>query len=204
MLIDIKKSLKGKEIRGVIHVGAHYGQEIDDYEAMGIKYMVLFEPLNEAFRVLENRVKRITNSYNCILFNVALSDFLGTSMINISNQNQGQSNSILRPLKHKDYYPDIVFTEIAPVGVYPLDYFEFDRTMTNFLVMDVQGAEGLVLKGATETLKHIDIIYTEVNTEELYEGCVLMHQLDEMLPDFKRVETKLTKQGWGDAIYLRR
>ena len=30
------------EPRGVFHVGAHYGQEIDLYESMGIKNVVIF------------------------------------------------------------------------------------------------------------------------------------------------------------------
>jgi hypothetical protein len=56
--------------------------------------------------------------------------------------------------------------------------------------MDVQGYEGEVIKGATETLKHIDYIYSEVNRGQTYAGNMEIDEFDELLKDFKRVETK--------------
>jgi hypothetical protein len=117
--------------------------------------------------------------------------------------NLGMSNSLLKPKKHLEYYPSIAFEETEVVLVNRLD--DFKITDCNLLVMDVQGAELLVLKGATETLKYIDYIYTEVNIQEMYEGCALMGDLDNYLKDFTRVETKLTrKRSWGDALYIKK
>jgi hypothetical protein len=72
--------------------------------------------------------------------------------------------------------------------------------------IDVQGAELMVLQGATELLKHIDLIYTEVNIEEVYKGCCLMSDLDRFLEPFGfvRVTTKMTDWNWGDALYQKR
>lgn len=201
MLIDIKKSLSGQKIKGVIQVGAHYGQELQDYIDMGADYIVLFEPCEAAFNELEKKINR--SDVTIVPYKLGCANFNGKIVMKTSPQNQGQSNSILEPAKHTEYYKDIRFTTTETIEVVRLDDAEFDRSRVNMLVMDVQGAEGLVLKGAEETLKHIEVIYTEVNTEELYKDCILLHQLDDILTDFKRVEIRLTRQGWGDAIYKR-
>ena len=74
--------------------------------------------------------------------------------------------------------------------------------------MDCQGYEGEILKGATETLKHIDIIYTEINTGETYENNMLVTDMDKFLEPFGfvRVETFLPSPNWtwGDAIFVKR
>jgi hypothetical protein len=74
------------------------------------------------------------------------------------------------------------------------------------LNMDVQGYELEVLKGSENTLNHIDIIYTEINTEDVYKGCVHVDQLDEFLDlhEFERVFTQMACKSWGDALYIKR
>ena len=52
----LKKKYKMK-IRGIIHIGAHFGQEIPDYIDCGIQDMVMFEPLEENFKVLAEKAK---------------------------------------------------------------------------------------------------------------------------------------------------
>jgi FkbM family methyltransferase len=200
MLIDLKYLIEkySLNINGVIHAGAHYGQEVEIYKSCGINYFILFEPSKKAFEVLEERLK---DEERKVLVNCALGARHTTAMLNVEKRNQGQSNSILGPKKHLEYYPDITFSETEIIDMLPLDHFKI--SWFNFLVMDVQGYELEVLKGAINTLEYIDYIYTEVNTEELYEGCALMWQMDNYLKNFKRVETKLTRHGWGDALYIR-
>ena len=71
--------------------------------------------------------------------------------------------------------------------------------------MDVQGYELEVLKGAAELLADIDYIHAEINRVELYEGCVMVSDLDMFLQDFVRVNTEWWPgQDWGDAFYIRR
>lgn len=204
MLIDFAKSVKtlGMKVRGVIHVGAHWGQEYDVYMDCGANYCIFIEPCKEALRVLK---QRLSNYDNVIIYNCACSDHEGTETMNVSKANQGMSNSLLKPALHLEYYPDIPFVEGELVPVRTLDSLPIIRERYNVLAMDVQGAELLVLKGATETLKSIDYIYTEVNREELYERCARVEQLDGFLYEFTRVESMwVTGKGWGDAIYIRK
>ena len=71
--------------------------------------------------------------------------------------------------------------------------------------LDIQGAELLALKGAGEILKHIDYIYTEVNVNELYEGCALLPELESFLKKrgFKIFAIEMTQHGWGDAFFVK-
>jgi len=72
--------------------------------------------------------------------------------------------------------------------------------------MDTQGYELEILKGAVNTLEHVDYIFTEISNEEIYKGTALIEDLDEFLEPrgFKRVETHWQGKGnWGDAFYLK-
>jgi FkbM family methyltransferase len=212
MLIDLKYLIKkyNLNIRGIIQVGSHWAEEYEDFKKQGVLFFVFIEPCVEAFNVIKDKVSLIhldkTNSTFVSCFNRAMSDYEGTAFMNIETKNNGQSNSLLNPKKHLISYPDILFNrEQEEVRVATLDSLDFDifgREQTNMLVMDTQGTELSVLKGATETLKYIDYIYTEINTDEVYENCCRVEEIDNYLNDFIRVETKLTNQSWGDALYL--
>ena len=44
-------------IKGIIHIGAHYGEEISDYIDEGIQDIILFEPLSDNFEVLAEKAQ---------------------------------------------------------------------------------------------------------------------------------------------------
>ena len=199
MLLKLEKLIAkyGMKITGVIQAGAHEGEEIGDFLSAGIAHGHLFEPC-EAFSRLKQEISlTVFKAYN-----YALSDKYSIGLMYITETNKGQSNSFLKPKKHLEYYPDIEFKEQVFVQSETLDSFKIADC--NFLMMDVQGTEHLVLKGATETLKHIDYIYTEVNREELYENCAMVEDMDNYLTEFKRVQTVWKRKGFGDALYIKK
>lgn len=187
------------DIRGIIHVGAHYGQEHQEYLNQGVENIVYVEPCREAFQKLS---ALSTNNIN--LFNTALADYEGEAEMFTESHNKGQSNSLLKPGTHTKHHPLIRFNDTEKVKVTTLDSLPISRTLYNFLNIDVQGAELMVLRGGRDTLKGIDYIYTEVNREPVYEGCPMIEELDAFLSDFTRVETMWSKWGWGDAFYVRK
>jgi hypothetical protein len=63
------------------------------------------------------------------------------------------------------------------------------------------------MKHKTEDYKisSVKYIYSEVNVEEVYKGCDQINELDNFLKihGFVRVDTKVLREGWGDAFYKR-
>jgi FkbM family methyltransferase len=189
------------KITGVIHVGAHHGQEYDEYKNAGAARVIWIEPCKLALKVLNGKFE---NNKDVTIFPVACGEYVEEAMMNVSPQNDGMSNSLLEPEKHLQLHPDIQFPYNEKISVNRLDNLEFDRKSYNTLMMDVQGFEDRVLRGGPDTLKHIDYVYTEVNTDEVYKGCARIETLDAILSDFERVETKMAGGIWGDAFYVRR
>ncbi len=202
MLINFKRAVEehGLKVKGIIQAGAHHGQEHKLYKSMGVKDIVYIEPCQIAFGELMKHVKS-----EALLFNCALGDTNGEQYMFTDNI-QGMSNSLLSPSKHLIQHPKIEFPGTEKVKVKTLDDLIAaeitEPEKYNMLVMDCQGYEAHIVRGGRNTIKHIDIIYTEVNRDDVYSGCVRVEELDEMLHDFVRVETRWEGM-WGDAIYKR-
>lgn len=204
MLLNFPILVKRHNIKadGVIGIGAHYGEEHKDYVDAGIKRFVYIEPCAKAFNVLKNKFGA---HHHVQLFNVACGDTEGQQVMYTGSQNEGQSNSLLKMDKHLQIHPGITLPETEIVDVKRLDSLGLAHKGYQLLVMDCQGYEGRIVKGATETLKQVNYVYSEINFDTVYEGCTLVDELDELLSDFKRVETGAKVGGmWTDALYVRK
>lgn len=188
------------KIKGVIQAGAHYLEEYELYQQLGIENIVAIEPCDAAFQVLLGNFK---DNHNIILFNHAIGEFYGKRIMYVETANGGQSNSLLEPDKHLEQFPTIKFPNKEEVDMEMLDSLPFDRSKYNMIVMDLQGYEGYAMQGAKETLKTIDYIYSEVNRDSIYKGNTRIEELDIILEDFVRVETNWAGGNWGDALYIR-
>lgn len=191
------------KMRGVIHVGAHYGQEYNDYLNSGIKNIVFIEPLKKNYE----RLLTCHQFPDTVLtFNLAIGNMVGEVDMNVDTANWGMSSSILEPGTHLRHYPKITFDKKETVQITKLDNLGINRSLYNVLVVDVQGYEMEVFKGAEETLKSIDVIFSEVNTDEVYKGCAKMSDVDAFLGvrGFKKHHSHIyAGLGYGDAIYIR-
>jgi FkbM family methyltransferase len=202
MLISLSEMITKYKmnITGVIHIGAHYGEEIPEYIKNGISELHLFEPLSENYKILRNNLQDL--EINWASYNTALGSKNERVTMFVSD-NEQQSSSILTPKDHLTHHPNVRFPTTEEVVVDTLDSFEIENC--NFINMDVQGYELEVLKGATETLEHIDYVYCEVNRAEVYENNAFVEEIDEFLSQYNmiRVETDWAGEIWGDALYVR-
>tara|TARA_R110000851_G_scaffold304614_2_gene462478 strand:- start:1524 stop:2132 length:609 start_codon:yes stop_codon:yes gene_type:complete len=199
MLLDLREICKKipRPIVGVIHIGAHYGEENEVYEDLEIHNRMFFEPLSKNFKVLKDHVGK----WPC--HNFALGSKTMKAEMFVESANNGQSSSLLQPGIHLKQYPHIQFDEREDVDVKKLDDVAFDRSKYNFINIDVQGYELEVFKGSEETLKSVDYIMTEVNRDEVYLNCAKVWELDDFLESFGFKRTATTWDGitWGDAFY---
>tara|TARA_R100000008_G_scaffold47035_1_gene27797 strand:+ start:3922 stop:4539 length:618 start_codon:yes stop_codon:yes gene_type:complete len=191
-------------IKGVMHVGAFAGEEINQYRSLGLCNTIMFEPQEHLYNDIKSR---------CIIdekiYNVALGSERGTKEMYISfreggvSHGSGASSSLLKPKVHLEEHPEVTFPETTMVEVHTLD--DYYDPQYNFLNIDVQGYELEVLKGGTKTLENIDAMILEVNRAEVYEGCPMVEDLDNFLGDFgfQRIAEAWQSKSWGDALYAR-
>ena len=206
MLLDLQQLNKKYNlyIKGVAHVGAHFGQEFNVYKQLGINNVIFFEPCASTFQKLKQNIADAA-----ILVNTALGNMIGEIEMYTETFNSGQSSSLLKPLKHLAEFPLIEFNGREKVSITKLDTFLYHGDDYNFLNIDVQGYELEVLKGGAEYLNAIDYIVTEVNRDEVYKNCARIEEIDDFLKNynFERVETVWfggENGQWGDAFYIKR
>ena len=209
MMIWSLKDLFNKHrltVRGVLHIGAHYGQEYEEYVSCGVQRFVFFEPLIPAFDVLRAHVG---DKPNVTLVNRAIGPVNERVKMFVESANRGMSSSVLKPKCHLDRYPSIVFNDSAEVEQIRLDDWVAEHVQLNefnMINIDVQGYELPALQSAPTVLRYTDAVYAEVNKDELYEGCTLIDELDVYLAGFglSREDTGWTGDGWGEAFYVRK
>lgn len=190
---------------GVIHIGAHLGEESDKYQSLNIDNVVWVEANPElCFQLLT----KFQNLKNNIVINALISDTDGEK-VKFYITNNGESSSMLELDKHKHHHPHIHVTKEIILTTNRVETivenFSLKMDKYDFLNLDVQGAELMVLKGFGELIRNLSFIYTEVNTASIYKNCAMISELDEyLLPfGFKRMETHMTEYEWGDAFYVK-
>jgi len=170
-----------QKVPGVIHVGANEGQERDAYAKHGLQ-VIWIEPIPEVFATLQKHLSVYSrqSAYQYLVTDQDGSEYA----FHIAN-NGGASSSILDFKLHKDVWPDIAYeqtitlrgTTLASLlkkeAINPADY--------PALVMDVQGSELLVLKGAEAILPAFRFIKTEVADSEAYAGCCQLGDINAFL-----------------------
>lgn len=192
------------DLNGILHVGAHLGEEGPAYRTCGANKVWWVEGDPDTCKRLRNIVSNFSNENYAI--EAVVADEEGKELtFNIANN--GQSSSVLELGLHKQFHPEVHYEGKRTVYATTIDNIVSGyNVIADFLNLDLQGAELLALQGAKEYLAGCRYIYTEVNDREVYKGCALLPELDAYLDEFgfERVETLMTHAHWGDAFYIRR
>jgi FkbM family methyltransferase len=189
-------------INGSFHIGAHECEELSFYKQLGLtpEDVVWIDAIPA--KVTEAKNKGIPNVYNAVITDKNDEEVV----FNVSNN--VQSSSVLEFGTHSKEHPWVVYVDKIKQKSITIDAFfernNIDASKYNFWNFDIQGAELMALKGATQSIKHAKALYLEVNEKELYKNCGLISDIDDFLSqyNFKRVSTKMTIHGWGDALYI--
>jgi len=129
--------------------------------------------------------------------------------------NQGASSSIYDIKLHKDIWPDVAYQNTIKLKSATLATVvrkeSIDLNKYDALVIDTQGSELLVLKGAEPVLSGFKYIKIEAPDFEAYEGCSQLKDICSFLNSLGFVEYARHKfvehpQGGGyyDALFIRK
>jgi FkbM family methyltransferase len=215
MSLELFSTLKGMGLpapRGVLQVGASYGQEMREFLENGIQAGVFIEPLPEPYAHLSGICKQIPNY---VAVNTLCTDEGGKEYTFHVASNGGQSSSILKPARHLEEFDYVSFEQTTQLVSSTVDQVSgFLRSnghapvvdAIDLLYMDTQGAELKILMGSNATLKNIKYIFTEVMRAELYEGQHSFMQLCAYLDavGFTLNNMYFNQNHAGDALFIRK
>lgn len=168
-------------IKGVIQIGAAFGEEIDAFQQRNIKNQIYIEPISEQILLIKDKIDK--QKIDAKIYNIAISDFNGEANFYISKECTHSSSLLEFDSGAIKYGDTLQNSGTRTVKVKTLDSLVEDEYINinkyNLLYVDAQGGEYNIVKGAEKTLKNIDFFFTEVNIIELYKGVVLFDKFNE-------------------------
>jgi len=218
-LANILRSEALREItnRGIIHIGAHEGEEVEQYLAQGFQKVVLIEANPHWFEIL---LRKFGDDARIKIFNYAICDRNGVIDLHIHTSRSGSTEpaSILPMKRFKEIVRTLHTPNTVPVPAITLDgLFEthdLDPGEYNFINIDIQGAELLAFRGASKALAAADVVISEVNLLEMYEGGPLEEEIVKFLSQcgFEKKDVvyhtlydeSSTFPAWGECLFVKR
>jgi FkbM family methyltransferase len=201
----------GYRPQGIVHVGAHAAQEMQEYLTLEPKLIVWVEADPVIFAELEKAIPPLVRlgppSQLCLNALVGARDDEVILFHRFSNR--GASSSIFRatPLLQKTWLDVVETGEVVPLTSHRLDSLLSKENLKpddiDVLIFDIQGSELLALNGSGEFLKAARFVEVEVSQDSIYDGAPLAPDVDAFLraADFEQ----MTEVPWhGDVVYRRR
>lgn len=156
---------------GIIHIGANEGQERDLYASFELP-VVWVEPIPDVFNILAKNIAPYPNQ-RAFRYLVTEEDQKEYAFHIASNG--GASSSILDFARHAEIWPEVSFTRTLNLFSVTLPTLlkqeNIDISKHNALVLDTQGSELMILRGAGEILSQFQYVKLEVSDFEAYKGC---------------------------------
>lgn len=190
---------------GVLHVGAHRGQEWPTYARLGCPKDRMFwiEAHPDLAAQLQSRdIGHVAQGIACEAERGMVPFYV--------TDNDGQSSSMLPMKEHLKAHPWVhvsgqMTMRATSVAIMAAES-GWDLAGVEILNMDVQGAELLVLKGLPDCIwDSLRVVYAEVNEKEMYAGCPMIEEIRSFLGarGFEEKALFMTKHGWGDGVYIK-
>jgi FkbM family methyltransferase len=201
----------------IFDIGACEGEDSIKYARMFPNAKIFaFEPLSTNFEKIINNISKYACS-NIFAQQVALSSKVGETKFHVSSGRPDEidstldwdfgnkSSSLLPPDKVTEHHKWLAFNEEIIVKTDTLKNFCDSNGITTIELvhLDVQGAELMVLEGAHEYLKKIQMIWLEVESVSLYQNQPLKKDIEDFMAkhNFINVIDQVSDIA-GDQLYL--
>src|SRR5258708_33664080 len=214
VLIPLSDLVSRHDVRvdRVVHAGAHLGEEALAYASSGAKDVLWVEGNPD----LIDRLRAVVEPHGHVVAQAMLGAESGREVSFHVTNFDSMSSSVLAMGSDRQESPEVVVVEEQAQVLRTLDEVSvangFDSA--DFINIDLQGYELECLKGAERLVGTASTIFIEINVDELYDGCVLLPDLDSWLNHhgFEAAEILLAGAqrretpgfvGWGDSCYRR-
>jgi len=193
---------------GIMHIGAHKGTEAEVYNWFG-KKVIWFEAVPHIFDQLKDNLYFYSDqkAFHVLLGNqdnvekelfISSNDAACSSLFQFSNEViekgwDGRKLYMKKKIKLKMFKLDTV---LKNNNILPSEY--------NHWIVDLQGAELLVFKGAEEALKSCNSISVEVSKVKYYEGGVLWNELVSWLNEKNFYPTVLPEENHTEILFKKK
>lgn len=196
------------EKRNILFVGANNMGEIAYYVN---KYQngLFIEAIPNVFNQLENNLQSANTTYNTNYkaINCLVADEIDKEYVFHIFNNNGASSSIFEPNSSAWKWPSVKEVDVLTLRSTTIETVLKEHKWDNIkydLVLDVQGAELVVLKGFGESnFKNIQHIKTEISTSPFYKGGVLFEELHSFITSHGFTLDAAPKNNHCDVTYSR-
>ena len=190
-----------RESHGVLHIGAHLGQESAKYAEIGTDVLWV-EADPETYKLLQHQISVYSNSQKSI--NALLGEKSHQRVDFYRASNNGQSSSIFK--FGEDKFPNVFTSSTIELVSMRLDdlFSESELAHYDHWVIDVQGAELQVLHGAINSLPSCKSLLVEVSRANHYEGGANYEDLCNFLRRFGFKPLWEPQEGFhGNLLFLK-
>lgn len=185
----------------ILEAGAQFGEDTSWMSEMWPQGIIFaFEPSPESYPSL---VKVSEKYKNVFAEQLALSDSIGQFSFYLS----GGASSLLRPSDsfNADYFHADLDHPIT-VNVTTLDEWakQTEVNKIDFMWLDMEGNELNALKGGLSILQTVKVIYTEVNLQTFWIGCVKYEELTAWLESngFEKIWEDIVPHWHGNVLFV--
>ena len=190
----------GVKPKNVLHIGAHNAEELEAYTKHNWNQVTWVEAQPDKIEYLKKKLPVHHKLIEAAVWNES-----GISL-ELKVMTNTESTSLLNLGTHASEHPSVTLNYEIPIKTQVLnDLIPLNET-PDLITLDIQGAELKALEGFGTRIRDVRWIYCEVNKDYLYEGCCLVSDLDTYLEKFgfKRIVTRWTYHGWGDALFVQK
>lgn len=176
-----------KPAYNILHIGASYGQETQAYLDKfknTLQSITYIEPIPDVFNKLETYMNEFRKDVPIDCIQALISNVDNQDVDLYISNNDGLSSSMYPKNDACWAWDGVNFPNILKLKTTTLNTLMNTNPKLksiDTLIIDVQGAELLVLEGLTNLLPSIQQIICEFSEREFYKGAVLVNQLESFL-----------------------